>query len=303
MLPDYYSEGEDNEENGNGNGDENPSHPALLDQPLYEGSPLLLRSLLREYLTIFTHQSTSKQVLSNFLAVTSFAFPQPNLLPVTFGQVSSLIQKETLTIYKSHICVRECLILKGDDVACSKCGEARFKPADSIGRLMPRRMFSHTSIGDALELAFGCRNIAQVIQSAGGCEPRNIITDIKDTLFWRDHQNSGLKIVLGFNTDGVNPFHSTANKYSFWPLIFTIMNLPKYIRNKSNALILYGIVPSKSKAAGTQGIEPDLHLYQEMMVDELLELSSREIYSVYTGAPLPVKIEVLLYMMDFQGNL
>lgn len=161
----------------------------------YEDSTMSVPKLIREYLTIFTHQATSKKTLSNILAII-----KPNLLPATFGQIASLIQSETLTIHKSHICVSECLVFKGDDIVCSNCNEARFKPADSIGRKMPRRMFSHTSIGETLELAFGCKNIAQIIQSAEGCQARNIITDIRETLFCKCHQSDCLKIVLGFNT-------------------------------------------------------------------------------------------------------
>lgn len=86
---------------------------------------------------------------------------------------------------------------------------------------------------------------------------------------------------LGLSCDGVNPFHSTGIQYSFWPLIFVIYNLPKYVRTKSDALMLYGIVPSRKDKDG-KGIEPGLAVYQSLMVDELLELTSVEIYSAYS---------------------
>lgn len=187
--------------------------------------------------------------------------------------------------------------------ACTKCDENRFK-VDSLQRKVSRKCFSFCSLSDSLHLLFGCANIAKIMQAAGG-HPTLIVKDIKDTSMWsswvnEDTDKDSVKIILGFNTDGVNPYHSSGINYSFWPLIFTIFNLPSYVRTKADALILYGIVPSKIDRHGN-GVEPDLHVYQELMVDELIQLSSTELYSAYSSAPIKVKVKLLLYMMDFQA--
>ena len=113
-------------------------------------------------------------------------------------------------------------------------------------------------------------------------------------------EDEELKVVLGFNTDGVNPYHGSGAKYSCWPLVFAIFNLPKHIRNKTDALLLYGVAPSKD-ARLANGLEPELVIYQNRMVDELLQLSSTRLYDAYSAAPLCIKLELLIYMMDFQG--
>lgn len=173
-----------------------------LDRPLYEGAAKSLRCSLRGYLKVFTDKATSKQALCDTLSHTATILPQPNLLPTSYGQVLTLIGKETLTVHKSHICVKDCLVFTGAEIRCHRCGQDRFKPNDTLGRKMPRRMFSHTSIGQSLELLFGCKNIAKVVQAAGGCKPQDVITDIQQTPFWHREQSSGLKIIMGFNTDG-----------------------------------------------------------------------------------------------------
>ena len=89
-------------------------------------------------------------------------------------------------------------------------------------------------------------------------------------------------------------------QYSFWPLIFSIFNLPRHVRNKPTALILYGLVPSHLDRKG-KGIEPNLSIYQEVLVDELIQLSSIQLFSSYKQAPVRVKVSLLLYMMDFQA--
>lgn len=98
---------------------------------------------------------------------------------------------------------------------------------------------------------------------------------------------------------GVNPFHSQGIQYSMWPLIFCVMNLPSHIRNKPDAFILVGVVPSKNYRKNN-GLEPDLTIYFELVVNELLALSSTELYSSYKKAPVKVKVSLLLFMMNFQ---
>lgn len=141
-----------------------------------------------------------------------------------------------------------------------------------------------------------CTVFARVTSSLYMC-----VEMTSDVLDFKCRRWGAIIIIVLYVYTGVNPWHTTNSKVSFWPLIFTVMNLPKYIRNKSDALILYGLVPSKTKVAGEKGIEPELLLYQEMMVDELLTLTSIDIHSAYAEAPITVKIEVLLYMLDFQG--
>lgn len=64
--------------------------------------------------------------------------------------------------------------------------------------------------------------------------------------------------------------------------------------------MLFGIVPGKPNRLG-QGVEPNISLYQTMMVYELIEVASTQLYSAYANAPLKVKVELLVYMMDFIG--
>ena len=277
--------------------------PSTLDEPLYVEGRVSTRDSLRGYIMTFVNKGTSKQALSDILSHTASILPQPNNLPSSFAGVLSMISKECLQIKKVHACVMDCMFFNDEEV-CQKCGESRYRQSrDSVGRRVARRVFSYSSIGQMLKLLFGCKNIAQVMQEAGGCRATNVMTDITDTRQWQEWMSSRegeLVVALGLNTDGVNPYHGSNMKYSCWPLIFSIYNMPKFIRNKSDALLLYGVVPSRDFGLNN-GIEPDLHIYQQLMVDELLQLVSVQIHSSYAEAPLQVKTQLLLYMMDFQG--
>lgn len=287
--------------------------PGILDEPLYNNSDHSTRHALQGYVTVFLNKSTSKTALSDMLNHTSAILPQPNNMPTSFKQLASMISKECITIKKLHVCVRDCMFFRNNEDECNICGEMRYRPVrDSLGRRVARRVFSYSSIGQTLHFLFNCKNIAQIMQAAGGCRAKNVLHDITDTALWEEWMRDGgddLKVVLGFNTDGVNPYHGSNMKYSCWPMIFTIFNLPRFIRTKSDALMLFGVIPSRDVRLGTgpeptrrrAPIEPDLHIYQTLMVDELLSLVSVRIFSAYEEAPLDVKVKLLIYMMDFQG--
>lgn len=78
--------------------------------------------------------------------------------------------------------------------------------------------------------------------------------------------------------------------------MLTLLNLPRNLRNKYASIMLVGIVPSN----GAQ--EPhSLNPYLDILVDELLELSSYKFYDAYRNVPFEYKVAVLLYILDYPG--
>lgn len=243
------------------------------------------------------------------LKLTKELLPQPNNLPATYKKVETLISKEVIKLKKLHVCINDCLLFIGPHATaeiCSICSEKRYKTLDIAGRQSARRYVSYCPVEQSLENMFKCSNIAKIVQEHGGGKLRiseTLCTDLLETNIWNswvtDH-NADCKVVVAFNTDGVNPFHSQGIQYSCWPLLLTIMNLPKKVRNKSNALVLVTVVPSKDSRLG-KGTEPNLKIYTRLLTDELLKLVDFQLYSAYSKSPISVKLELLMYMMDFQG--
>lgn len=266
-----------------------------------------MRSAVEGYIDIFLEKSCSKETLSEMLKHTKNLLPQPNYLPSCYGQLKTLISKELIPVKRYSVCINDCLIFRNEHVdatICHKCGESRYKK-DYLGRNSSRRYFSYCSLTSALELLFGCSNIAQILQEHNSSALR-ICTDIKDTAQWgswmqqQEDSRDSTKLIIGLNTDGMNPFHSQGANYSCWPLILTILNLPKSIRNKANSLILVGVIPSKNPRRG-KGLEPNLDIYMDILVDELIRLTDVDLFSAHSKAPISVKVRLLMYIMDFQG--
>lgn len=84
---------------------------------------------------------------------------------------------------------------------------------------------------------FGSQNIAEILQSHGGSLKNSpFMYDIHDSLIWRNaYLADGLfngdnrGISLAFCTDGVNPFSHNRVAYSMWPIMLTLLNLPRNI--------------------------------------------------------------------------
>ena len=127
-----------------------------------------------------------------------------------------------------------------------------------------------------------------------------IIYDIQQSNAWKEaYSKAGVfsgdprGISLALCTDGVNPFAHNKVQYSMWPLMLSLLNLPRRMRNKFASILLVGIVP----ANGTK--EPqDLNPYIDIFVNELLELCSSTLFDAYSKAPFLCKVEVLV---DIRG--
>ena len=86
--------------------------------------------------------------------------------------------------------------------------------------------------------------------------------------------NRGISLALC--TDGVNPFAHNRVQYSMWPIMLTLLNLPRNLRNRFASILLVGIVPSNG-AQEPHSLDPYLHV----LVDELIELSSFTLCDAY----------------------
>ena len=78
--------------------------------------------------------------------------------------------------------------------------------------------------------------------------------------------------------------------------MLTLLNLPREIKNDFGSILLLGIIPGN----GSQ--EPkNLEPYLEIFIDELLQLSGSTLFDAYQSAPFQLKMDALLYVLDYPG--
>ena len=233
--------------------------------------------------------------------------PPDNNMPNSYEAALRIIQPYLVKPEIYDVCPNDCTVFRGEykmHSACPVCGSNRYVSKDSSS---PIRRFTYLPIKPRLQRMFGNSNIAQVLQSHAALihseSDYACVYDIQQSLAWRGfYSDNGIfegdprGLSLSICTDGVNPFSHNKVSYSMWPIMLSLLNLPRNIRYHFGSILLVGIIPSN----GSQ--EPQsLNPYLEILVDELLELSSSTMYDAYQKAPFNCKVSVLLYIMDYPG--
>ena len=226
-----------------------------------------------------------------------------NLLPVTYYSAYKLIEPLLITPIVYHACPHDCIIFckeYADAITCPKCASSRFKHNG-----IPAKKFIYLPIEPRIVRMFNCRTTAKLLQQHPGASESgsSLMHGIHDSPVWKkaysktgvfQGDNRGLSFALC--TDGVNPFSHNRVAYSMWPIMLTLLNLPRDIRNLFSSIFLVGIIPGN----GTQ--EPkNLDPYMDILVDEILHLSNKEMYDAYQESTFIFNAEILSYVLDYRG--
>lgn len=272
----------------------------LSNTPLYDGSKCTLMDALVKYFYWFSsHPSISKEALSNMLSLQHEILPPDNTLPSCYDSAIKLIEPLLIQPIVFHACRNDCIIFRKDYSDCNKCpkcGELRYT---KLG--IAAKHFIYLPIGPRLVRLFGTSNLSEVVQAHGLHVSGSTLYDIHDSPVWKAaYSNSGQfssdnrGISFAFNTDGVNPYSHNKVSYSMWPMILTLLNLPRSKRHLFGNVWLVATIP------GNDNKEPNsLDPYLEIMVDELLEISNQRFYDSYQNVPFNLKVNVLLYVLDY----
>ncbi|XP_069109797.1 uncharacterized protein [Argopecten irradians] len=264
-----------------------------------------------------SHPSISKTAFSSFLnmqaSIYGSRFSDTCIkLPRSYYEARKVIAPYLTKKKIFHACVNDCLLFRDSEkynyanlTLCPKCGESRFVD-NSAKYLQPRRKFMYLPFGPRLARIYGDINLVQLIQAHSGSEFfGNEMWDIHHSPVWQSlYSENGYfagdksGISLSFELDGVNPFHNIGVTYSMTPMLMTILNLPRHQRNLFPYIFLMGIIPGKACGKSeTSNVGP----YVEVLVDELLFLTTCKTYSAYAKAPVDVKIKLLLFVLDYPG--
>ena len=276
------------------------------DLPLYNGSNITVVEAVAKTFKWFTsHPSTSKNALSEMLYKQHSLLPKENILPKCYRSAHKLIQPLLLKPLVFHACPNDCILFRNcyaESTHCPHCKSPRYKQAN-----IPNRKFIYLPLGPRIERMFKDKTMAKILQMHHGSSLESFtnVYDIQDSPYWKSlYSNSGIfkgdkrGISLAFCTDGVNPFshYDLRVSYSMWPIMMTLLNLPRDRRNLFENILLLGIIPGNGKQ------EPKtLDPYLEVIVDELLDLQNKQIYDAYQEKVFSLKIEIILHILDYPG--
>ena len=275
--------------------------------PLHSSSTwTLLETLVHLFDWFSSHPSISKEAFSRNLQMWHSILPEGNCLPTSYRSAYMIIKPYLVPELVFHACVNDCVLFRGEykELAeCPKCKEPRFKRGS-----VPQRTFRYLPLGPRLARNFGTKDISYLVQSHDGekasPETKQMMQDIHDSPKWKEafgpngrFQGDPRGVALSLCLDGLNPWSRNKTNYSMWPIVLGQLNLPRRIRYHFANLILVGIIPSQVQGAEPKHLDP----YLEVLVDELIHLTGCKLYDAYQRAPFTLKVEVLIYILDYQG--
>ena len=263
----------------------------------------LFETLVHLFDWFSSHPSLSKAAFSKNLQLWHSILPEGNLLPTSYQEAYKIIKPYLYPEVIFDVCPNDCILFRGeykDSVTCPKCKESRFKAGN-----IPKRTFHYLPLGPRLVRNYGTNKISCLLQSHGGeNKGSGRMSDIHDAPKWKeafsadgtfkgDLRGIGLSLCL----DGLNPWSKNKANYSMWPIVLGQLNLPRSIRYNFANIILVGIIPSQVKGKEPKHLDPFL----EVLLDEILFLSGCKIYDAYREAPFHMKVEIMIYILDYQG--
>lgn len=184
---------------------------------------------------------------------------------------------------------------------CPICGENRFNTSR-----IAKQTFSDYRLGPHLKRMFAISGISQCLQAHAifTNDPDITMYNVHDSPLWKkafteDGFSKGdpRGILFQLCTDGVNPFNSNKVNYSMWSIMFSVLNLPKQVRNTYQNMMLVGIVPAQVEGKEPKSLDP----YLEIVVDELLDLSEATFYDGHWRAEFTFKIDIFNCVLDYPG--
>ena len=271
--------------------------------PLYEGSSTTVLEALAGYFDWFTtHPSVSKSALSELLQFEhEHILPSGNNLPSSYEDALQFVRPFMLDTVTYHVCPNDCVIFRktprydySDLNTCPICHANRF---GSNG--IPFRKYVYYPLGPRWKRMFENKEMSELLQSHCSFSESCLMYDVHNSPAWKHvFAKDGVfggdcrGLLIQLSTDGVNPFSSNKVCYSMWPVMVTILNLPKILRNKHKCVMLAGIIPTNAKS-----IDP----YLDVLVDELIELDCRLFFDAFRSENFKFQVRLHNFVLDYPG--
>ncbi|KAI8516255.1 hypothetical protein Bbelb_048360 [Branchiostoma belcheri] len=273
--------------------------------PLYPNAHLDMKTAVAILAAWFATSTLTEKKFADLLKIFHYFLPPHNIIPTTTKKFKKVIKQSVITKHKSHICPRGCFIYAGENARiqeCPVCGLTRYKE----GTHQPRKVFHYYSIREYLHWLFQTHHFGTLVQTHATRPARaddDSRHDIQDTSMWRGlYAQDGMfrgetrGLALSISVDGISPFR-TNPKYCMWPIVVTIENLPRSIRNDVMATFLYGTVSGPRKPN-------NLDIYLKHMVHDLVPLSDGvpNTTDVASQETFTMQARVVCWKADYEGH-
>ncbi|KAE8740268.1 hypothetical protein FOCC_FOCC014229 [Frankliniella occidentalis] len=225
------------------------------DNSLYPGCDKTKDEAIYELINVYLCKKLPKSALKDILRFYVTSLPPDHVMPSSVYLLFQYVRDFSLPLNEiEHYYCRPAMHPVASKSGPCTCG------AVDIG------VFYELPLENSIKFLFEQRGLASLIDSYSETRRQRgaNICDITDGSEYRrvwGGISSKYKLTLILNTDGVSP-HSSS-KARFWPLMFTIMEVPPHLR--ASFTIVWGIWFDKK-------FKPNMNLYLEPFVSSLVKL-------------------------------
>ena len=317
MFKDFYMQHDEVIENPqDGREEEIENLVSDAETPLYPGCRAYTK--MSASIALFKHKAThglSDNGFDELINLVRDMLPENNTLPNSFYSIKKLLKTFNLGYKKIHACLNDCCLYRNElehAELCPKCGCSRWKVdqrSRKIHKGIPAKVLRYFPIIPRFKRMFGITEMSELLRwhSTHKSQDGKMRHPV-DSLGWEtinkrwphfalDPRN----IRLGLATDGFNPFKDLSSRYSCWPVILTIYNLPPSLCMLKESLML-SLLISGPKQPGN-----DIDVYLAPLVDDLKLLWSDgvEVYDAVTKSTFNLKAILMWTINDFPayGNV
>ena len=286
------------------------------EKPIYPGCTKFtkLSALLKLY-NLKARHGWSDKSFSDLLALLGEMLPNDNEMPHSFYEAKKTLCSLGMQYDKIHACPNDCILYRKkfkDAICCPVCGEPRWqqnKNSEEIKVGTPAKVLWYIPLIPRFTRLFRNREHAKdLIWHANeriedgklrhpADSPAWKTIDYKWPSFGSDPRN----LRLGLSADGINPHTTLSSKYSCWPVMLVIYNLPPWLCMKRKFTLLTMLI------SGPRQPGNDIDVYLAPLIDDLNSLWNDGVkaYDAYKDEDFTLKDVLLWTINDFPayGNL
>ena len=289
---------------------------ADAEQPLFEGSECTkLESMLKLY-NCKARFGISDTAFTEFLTSVGSFLPKDHVLPGTTYEAKKTLSNLGLEYIKFHACPNNCILYRGINLEASKCPKCDFSRwkigKDGKVRInIPAKVMWYFPIIPRLKRLFKSECTAKLMT----WHANNRIEDghmrhPADSPSWRniDHRwpefgREPRNLRLALAADGINPHNNgLTNRYSCWPVVLVIYNLPPWLCMKRKFMMLTVLVSGPHEPGN------NIDVYLQPMIDDLKKLweeGEPNVYDAFNKEYFTLRAVLMWTINDFPayGNL
>ena len=286
------------------------------EKPIYPGCDKFtkLSALLRLY-NIKAKHGLSDKSLIDIISFLGELLPENNEMPLSFYEAKKTLRSLGMQYEKIHACPNDCVLYRkkiSDANECPTCGESRWlkkKNCDEVRVGVPSKVLWYLSpIPRLIRLYRNAEYAKNLTWHANDRIVDGKLRHPADSPAWKkidwkwpEFGNEPRNIWLGLSADGINPHTSLSSKYSCWPVMLVIYNLPPWLCMKRKFVMLT-ILISGPKQPGN-----DIDVYLAPLIDDLSTMwyEGVDAYDAYRKEEFKLRAALLWTINDFPalGNL